>query len=74
MKCKNCCIGSYLESYFDYGGDDFIFENCIDINKSFFRCLDLICLYSYCPLCGNKNNLERYRKFLPCTLEDVIFR
>lgn len=71
-KCVDCCIGSGLECYYDYGGEELIFEDCIKLDKNALKCFDILTLYNYCPYCGNKNNLSRYRGFTRNKLEDYI--
>ena len=71
-KCTFCCIGTGLDTYYDYGGEDLIFEDCIDLDKRALKSLDVLTLYNYCPFCGHKNNLEKYRGFTRYNLEDYI--
>ena len=59
-KCNDCVVGTYLECYYDYGGENFMFESTIN-NESLLKNIlnvDCLSLYPYCPFCGNKNNLD----------------
>ena len=71
-KCIYCCYGSSKELYYDYGCEDLIFENCLDIDKDFLKSPEILTLYNFCPYCGHKNNLEKFRGFTRDVLEDYI--
>lgn len=71
-KCGDCIIGSGQELYYDYGGEDFIFESSIINGSSNSRNWDVLSLFNFCPECGNKNNLKRFQKFFKEPLESYL--
>lgn len=72
-KCDKCIIGSGLECYYDYGGEEFIFEDCIEHGFIELRKYDCLSLFNFCPECGHKNNLKRFQAFLDEPLENYLF-
>lgn len=50
-KCDKCIIGSGLESYYDYGGEEFIFEDCIEHGFTALRKYACLSLFNFCPEC-----------------------
>ena len=73
-KCEDCVVGSGVECYYDYGGENFIFESTINNEKESKEIShwDILTLFSYCPYCGNKNNLKGLEKHLNNPITDYV--
>lgn len=71
-KCSECCYGTCKELYYDYGCEDLISEDCLKTDKNFLKSKECITLYNFCPYCGHRNNLEKFRGFTRYVLEDYI--
>lgn len=72
-KCNKCIIGAGRVCYDDYGGDEFIFEDCLEHCFIELRKYDCLSLFKFCPECGHKNNLKIFQPFLDEPLENYLF-
>jgi len=61
-----------MECYYDHGGEDLIFEDYIDLDSKYFKGLDVFTLFHYCPECGHKINLSKYKQFIDRDITDFL--